>query len=247
MLNQQFGYEVDEQDKAFIRHLKYRLEENDALKETVEKNSTEKAKMKFESVTRQEMLDMIDQNTEFFNKATNDDEFADVFQNWLFNQFISSSKEDTRGLIEKGRSKTVEFEERALPDTESDDLAKERIAQHAAAFANTAGGHLILGVTKEGEIQGLEKDFKSIKKGQEGFKTQIENALVERLGETFATQKTEVQFNTLGERSICIVKVEPSEEPIEVDGDELYIRKDNATKQLNSRDSKEYIRRHFRA
>ncbi|MFB6216418.1 MAG: helix-turn-helix domain-containing protein [Candidatus Aenigmatarchaeota archaeon] len=246
MLNQQFGYEVDEQDKSFIKNLKNRLEENDALKETVEKNSKEKAQMKFENVTRQEMLDMIDQNTKFFNRATNDDEFAEVFQSWLFNQFVSSSKEDTRGLIEKGRNKTVEFKEHLLPDTESDALAKEKVAQHIAAFANTAGGHLILGVDKEGNIQGLEKDFKSISKGQEGFKKQLENALAEHLGEAFSTQKTEIQFTTLGEKSVCLVKVEPSDEPIQVNGDELYVRKEEETRQLSSRDAAEYIKRHFK-
>jgi len=246
MLNQQFGYEVDEQDKTFIKHLKNRLEENDALKETVKKNSTEKAQAKFENVTRKEMLDMIDQNTQFFNKATNNDEFAEVFQNWLFNQFVSSSKEDTRGLIEKGRSKTVEFEEHLLPETESNDLAKERMAQHVAGFANTAGGHLILGVNKEGEIQGLEKDFKAITKGQEGFKKQLETALAEYLGETFATQKTEVRFNTLGDKSVCVVNVEPSEEPIQFSGDDLYIRDGSETKQLSARDSDDYIKKHFR-
>lgn len=246
MLNQQFGYEVDEQDKAFIKHLKERLEENNALKETVEKNSAEKAQMKFENVTRQEMLDMIDQNTQFFNKATNDDEFADVFQNWLFNQFVSSSKQDTRGLIEKGPSKTVEFEEHLLPETESDSLAKERIAQHIAAFANTTGGHLILGVNKEGEIKGLEKDFKSITKGQEGFKKQLENALAEHLGETFSTQKTEVQFTTLGDKSVCLINVEPSDEPIEISGEDLYVRKGGETRQLSSRESEEYVKKHFR-
>jgi len=246
MLNQQFGYEVDEQDKTFIRHLRKRLEENDALKETVEKNSPEKAQMKFENVTRKEMLDMIDQNTQFFNKATNDDEFAEVFQNWLYNQFVSSSKEDTRGLIEKGRSKTVEFKKHLLPDTESDDLSKREIAQHVAAFANTAGGHLILGVDQEGEITGLEKDFKSIEKGQEGFKKQLQNALAEHLGEIFATQKTEIQFTTLGEKSVCVIKVEPSDEPIGVSGEELYIRKEDETRQLSSRDSEEYIKKHFR-
>jgi len=246
MLNQQFGYEVDEQDKTFIKHLKKRLEENDALKETVERNSTEKAQMKFESVTRQEMLEMIDQNTKFFNKATSDDEFAEVFQDWLFNQFVSTSKEDTRGLIEKGRDKTVEFEEHLLPDTESDDLAKERVAQHVAAFANTAGGHVIIGVNEDGAVQGLEKDFKSITKGQEGVKKQLENALTEHLGEAFATQKTDIQFEALDEKSVCVVKVEPSDEPIEFSGDDLYVRKDSNTKQLNSRDSEEYVKRHFR-
>ncbi|WP_353634415.1 RNA-binding domain-containing protein [Halobacterium sp. NMX12-1] len=246
MLNQQFGYEVDEQDKAFIKHLKNRLEENDALKETVEKNSAEKAQTKFEKVTRKEMLDMIDQNTKFFNKATNNDEFAEVFQNWLFNQFMNSSKDDTRGLIQKGRNKTVEFKEHLLPETESDDLAKKKVAQHVAAFANTAGGHLILGVNKDGEITGLEKDFKSISKGQEGFKKQLENALAEHLGETFATQKTGVQFSTLGDKSICVIKVEPSDEPIEFSGEDLYIRKDDGTQQLSSRDTDEYIKKHFR-
>jgi len=246
MLNQQFGYEVDEQDKAFIKHLKNRLEENDALKETVEKNNSEKAQTKFENVTRKEMLDMIDQNTKFFNKATNDDEFAEVFQNWLFNQFMSSSKKDTRDLINKGRNKTIEFKEHLLPDTESNDLAKKRVAQHVAAFANTAGGHLILGVNEDGDVEGLEKDFKSISKGQEGFNKQLGNALVEHLGETFATQKTEIQLTSLGEKSICVIKVEPSDDPIEVSGEELYIRKEEETKQLSSRDSEEYVKKHFR-
>jgi type I restriction enzyme R subunit len=246
MLNQQFGYEVDEQDKAFIKHLKNRLQENNALKETVEKNSTEKAQTKFENVTRKEMLDMIDQNTQFYNRAASDDEFGEVFRNWLFNQFMSSSKEDVRGLIQNGRSKTVEFEEHLLPTTESDELAKKRVAQHVSAFANTAGGHVILGVNKEGNITGLEKDFKSISKGQEGFKQQLENSLSEHLGETFATQKTDVQFSTIGENSVCIVKVEPSDEPIEFSGEELYIRNEKDTKQLSSRDSEDYIQRHFK-
>ncbi|WP_135304949.1 AlbA family DNA-binding domain-containing protein [Haloarcula amylovorans] len=170
---------------------------------------------------------------------------AEVFQSWLFNQFVSSSKQDTRGLIEKGRSKTVEFEEHLLPDTESDALAKERVAQHVAAFAIAAGGHLIIGVDKDGNVQGLEKDFKSITKGQEGFKKQLENALTEHLGETFATQKTGVQFETLSEKSVCVVKVEPSDEPIEFSGDELFVRKDSDTKQLSSSDSEEYVKRHF--
>lgn len=246
MLNQQFGYEVDEQDKAFIKHLKNRLQENDALKETVEKNSTEKAQMKFENVTRKEMLDMIDQNTQFYNRAASDDEFGEVFRSWLFNQFMNSSKEDIRGLIQKGRSKTVEFEEHLLPTTESDELGKKRVAQHVSAFANTAGGHLILGVDREGEINGLEKDFKSISKGQGGFKQQLENSLSEHLGKTFATQKTDIQFSTIGEKSVCIVKIEPSDEPIEFSGEELYIRKEKETEQLSSRDSKEYVQRHFK-
>lgn len=246
MLNQQFGYEVDEQDKAFIKHLKDRLEDNNALKKTVEKNSTEKAQTKFKNVTQKEMLDMIDQNTKFYNKAASNDEFGEVFRSWLFNQFMSSSKEDTTGLIQNGRSKTIEFKERLLPDTESNTLSKEKIAQHISAFANTAGGHLIIGVTKEGEVKGLEKDFKSISKGQDGFKQQLEASLSEHLGETFATQKTEIQFSTSGDQSVCVINVEPSDEPIQSSGEDLYIRKDGETQQLSSRDSEEYIKRHFR-
>jgi type I restriction enzyme R subunit len=247
MLNKQFGYEMDEQDKAFIRHLKQRLESNEALKETVEKNSSEKAQTKFRNVTRKEMLDMIDQNTEFFNKATNDDEFAEVFQNWLFNQFTNSSKEDTRGLIQKGRGKTIEFEERIFPDSESDEAAKQRISRHACAFANTAGGHILLGVDKDGNVTGLEQDFKSVAKGQEGVKSQLESALTEYLGETFASQKIEVGFTTIRDQSVCSIKIDPSDEPINFDEDEFYIREDEKTQQLSSRDTEDYIKRHFKS
>lgn len=246
MLNRQFGYEVDEQDKTFIKHLKNRLEDNDALKETVEKNSKKKAQMKFKNVTQKEMLDMIDQNTEFYNKAASNDEFGEVFRGWLFNQFMSSSKDSTTELIQSGRSKTVEFKERLLPDTESDALSKQKVAQHVSAFANTAGGHLVIGVTKDGEIKGLDKDFNSISEGQNGFKQQLENSLSEHLGETFAKQKTEVQFSSSNGHSVCIINVEPSDEPIQFSGEDLYIRDDDKTQQLSSKDSEEYINRHFR-
>lgn len=246
MLNKQFGYEVDEQDKNFIKHLKNRLQENQALKETVEKNNKEKAQMKFKNVTRKEMLDMIDQNTEFFNKATNDNQFADVFQSWLYNQFINSSKKDSRDMVEEGRDKNVEFEERMLPDKESDAQAKERIAKHVCAFANSAGGHLILGVDKEGQVTGLEKDFKAVQKGQDGFQDQLHEALSQNLGETFASQKIQVRFDTLGDKSICVIGVEPSDEPIYVATDDFYVREDSRTDQLSKRDTEKYIKKHFR-
>lgn len=246
MLNKQFGYEVDEQDKNFIKHLKNRLQENQALKETVEKNNKEKAQMKFKNVTRKEMLDMIDQNTEFFNKATNDNQFAEVFQSWLYNQFINSSKKDSRDMVEEGRDKNVEFEERMLPDKESDAQAKERIAKHVCAFANSAGGHLILGVDKEGQVTGLEKDFKAVQKGQDGFQDQLHEALSQNLGETFASQKIQVRFDTLGDKSICVIGVEPSDEPIYVATDDFYVREDSRTDQLSKRDTEKYIKKHFR-
>ena len=245
MLNKQFGYEVDEQDKAFIKHLKQRLEENSALREIVEKNSSEKAETKFRNVTRQEMLDMIDQNTKFFNKATNDDEFAEVFQSWLFTQFLNSSKDDTKNIIEGGRSKTVEFEDRLLPDAESDEAAKKRIAHHVAAFANTAGGHVVIGVSEDGQIEGIEQDFKAVTTDEEGFQKQLENTIKEQLGETFASQRTSLSLETIGTNSVCLIEVEPSNEPIHTDGNEFYIRDGDSTKQLNSRDSEEYIKKHY--
>jgi len=245
MLNQQFGYEMDEQDKTFIRHLKQRLESNEALKETVEKNSKEKAETKFRNVTRKEMLDMIDQNTEFFNKATNDDEFSEVFQSWLFSQFMDSSKEDVTGLIENGRGKTTEFEPRVFPDTESNEASKKRISQHACAFSNTAGGHILLGVEKDGKVNGLEEDFSSIAAGQEGIQTQLSAALGEHLGEQFAAQRISISFSTVGEETICVIKIEPSDEPITLAEDEFYVRDGDETKQLSSRDKGEYVRRHF--
>lgn len=244
MLNQQFGYEVDDQDKTFIKHLKERLEENQALKETVEKNSKEKAQAKFEKVTRDEMLDMIDQNTEFFNKAINDEQFSDVFQSWLYGEFVSSSEKDSRDMIEDGRGKTIEFEERMLPETESNAQAKKRIAKHACAFANSSGGHILLGVNKDGDVVGLEKDFKSVQKSEEAFQEQLQDSLTEFLGEKFASQKIEVRFDSLENKSICIIGVEPSDEPIHVSEDEFYVRDGDGTKELSDRDADKYIKKY---
>lgn len=244
MLNKQFGYEADKQDKAFIKHLRDRLEENAALKETVEKNSTEKAKMKFKEVKKREMLKIIDQNTEFFDRATGEDKFADFFESWLYNQCVTGSRKESEDLIREGRDETVEFEERLLEST--DEGKNQNVAKHVCAFANTSGGYLILGVDKDGDVTGLERDFKSIKKSQDGFQQQLHDHLSEYLGEKFTSQKIEIRFDTSGDQPICIVKVEPAEDPMRFSNDDFFVRKNGETQQLSNRETRKYIKKHFR-
>lgn len=248
LLNEQFGYNLDEEDKIFIKKLQDRLNRNAALRNTVEKNPSEKAKMTFDAVIEKEMLDMIDQNVYFFNKTTDDNQFKEIFVDWLFNQFKKEPVKNIKELINSGENKNTEFKENFYYDKNIDgpnEENKNEVAKTVCAFANSGGGHLLIGVDKESNIKGLQKDFDLMKQGKDSFKKQLQETLKSKIGEKFVAQHIEINFEAIDSKKICVIRVEPNEGPIYFDKDEFFIRDNESNTQLSKRDAKKYIQRHF--
>ncbi|MBS3788115.1 type I restriction endonuclease subunit R, partial [Candidatus Bipolaricaulota bacterium] len=115
-LNELFGYDFDEDTKMFVDRLQKKLNRNAALRNIVEVNPPEKAKMKFEEIMDEEMVEIIDIDTEFYNKNTSNEDFKVIFRDWLFNQFAGDGEKDIEEYIEQGEGQTIEFKETLLYD-----------------------------------------------------------------------------------------------------------------------------------
>ena len=124
-----------------------------------------------------------------------------------------------------------------------------------AAFANTDGGTLLIGVSNAGEIVGLEHDYKSFRKGHDKdvFELTLRNAVQEALGMTFASRLINVGFHEMQDKEICKVDVTKSDKLIFIEtkdkngtkNKEAFIRIGNASKPLKSDEIVKYSEENF--
>ena len=248
-LNELFGFNLDKDDKVFIDRLQKKLNRNAALRNVVEVNPPEKAKMKFDEIMEEEMVEIIDVSTEFYNKTTSNEDFKRIFRDWLFNQFAGDGEKDVEKYIEQGEGQTIEFKETLLYDVYQDqankDLKKEAVKE-ICAFANSKGGKLIIGVEDENwKVVGLERDFKIMKEERDSFELQLNQEIANHLGEVFASQLVDLSFEEVDEKTVCVVTVHKSSEPVFFDEDDFYVRRGSSSTALSNKDTQEYIKKHF--
>ena len=84
------------------------------------------------------------------------------------------------------------------------------------AFANTNGGHLLLGVMDNKKIFGLEQDYKYFndKKDRDEFGKRFDELLKEYFGDSFSSLLLEKEFLKFPEGDVLIIEVKRSDEEI---------------------------------
>ena len=248
-LNNVFGFDMGEKEKEFIDSLKKQLNRNAVLRKIVEVNPPEKAKMKFQEIMEEEMVDIINGNTEFYNKTRRNEDIKKVFTDLMFNQFLGEGDKSVEEYIEQGEGKTIEFKETLLYDVYQDQPNKElkkAAVEEICAFANTKGGKLIIGVEDENwEVVGLERDFKIMKEERDSFELQLNQEIANHLGEVFASQLVDLSFEEVEGKTVCVVDVHKSSEPVYFDEEEFYVRRGSSSVSLNNKETQEYINKHF--
>ncbi len=73
---------------------------------------------------------------------------------------------DVAALLEKGESDRVEFKETArwnVRDDKKDARMEQVVAKTVAAFLNSSGGTLLIGVDDDGRVHGLDRDFATLR------------------------------------------------------------------------------------
>jgi len=123
-----------------------------------------------------------------------------------------------------------------------------------AAFLNSEGGELFIGVDDNGAILGLENDY-SIFKGQDKkdkFLNYFDNIFETAFGNQY--QKfISMQFPVVKGKTICVVKVEKSSDEVWLNdkynskggGQQFFIRRQGSTAELKGKESSEYIKKHW--
>lgn len=101
-----------------------------------------------------------------------------------------------------------------------------------AAFLNTDGGTLLIGVADNGEVKGLEKDFNFNKGDQDSFEQKLRNLISSRFNpRPFGS--VQIEFKGLQGHTVCQINVKQKSEAILFDKD-YYIRDGNCTRKLET-------------
>lgn len=156
-------------------------------------------------------------------------------------------------LLAVGESEHVEFKAAARWDIERGCVRREledAIARTIAGFLNHAGGSLLIGVTDQGTVCGLERDYLTLRdRDRDGFERFIIGLVRSRIGGG-ACPLVHVTFHRYQEQDICRVIVEPADRPVYFhDGgmSHLFVRTGNSTRELDVREAMEHVARRFPA
>ena len=160
-------------------------------------------------------------------------------------------------LIAEGEDDELEFKSSLRWDFKelaTNKKLEEVIVKTVAAFANSQGGTLLIGVSDSGEILGLEGDYLSLGgANRDKFELHLRNLLSSAFGAAFVSSKLKVLFPAIGEVEICQVDVQPSAKPLVltvkdkngVGQEKFYVRSGNSSQELSLAEMPPYLAERF--
>ncbi len=154
-------------------------------------------------------------------------------------------------LIAAGESATVEFKSSVrwdMKENRPNDPLKFSTIKTVAAFLNTNGGTLLIGVDDGRNVVGLRGDYALFNKpdSRDAFENYLTTQLLDHFGNAGARYFS-MDFHEINGQDICRIVAEPSPNPVFVTDktEQLYIRTGNSTRALSSREAIEYSRQRW--
>ena len=251
-LNERFGIELGPEHRVTLGQMMEKLAGDAALDAAARVNTRENVRLTFDHKVEQVIQEIVDSNFDLYKRITDDRAFGAEFKNHLFDQYLRSHR-SAEELIKQGESKTLEFKSTLRWNLVEDRKDDKRITHAAlktiAAFLNTEGGDLLLGVADDGSIVGIERDRLN---DHDKFMLHLAQAVRSGLGDRAGTC-IDPKVQIVDGKSVCVVSCQRSPEPVflawkgvetETDGD-FFVRSGPGTVKLSPDDVKEYVRTRF--
>ncbi|MGH7805991.1 MAG: AlbA family DNA-binding domain-containing protein, partial [Candidatus Binatia bacterium] len=215
-------------------------------------NTRENVRLTFDHKVEQVIQEIVDSNFDLYKRITDDRGFGEAIKNLLFDQYLREHRQ-AEELIKRGESKTLEFKS-TLRWSLKEDRQDDKLVTHAAlktiaAFLNTEGGDLLIGVADDGSIVGIERDqLENDDKFMRHLAQQVRNGLGDRAS-TCIDSKTQI----VGGKTVCLVSCQRSPEPVFLewkgmesrpDGD-FFVRSGPGTVKLAEASIEPYVRTRF--
>ncbi len=160
-------------------------------------------------------------------------------------------------MINQGESPYVEFKTTMrydLRELKVNKKLEEVILKTIAAFSNAQGGRLIMGVTDDMEVIGLENDYNCLKDGtNDGFELHLRNLVNNAYGVEFASNNLSISFPKVDDVEICVVEIKQGLKPLytkvtDKNGqklDKFYVRSGNSSPEMPLTEITSYINSRF--
>ena len=167
-------------------------------------------------------------------------------------QPLAREREEVLKLVESEESTVLEFKASARWDYRQNRLNDSMclpVVRTVAAFLNTEGGRLLIGVGDNHEILGLSHDYQGFRKERDEYMQFIVNRVCNHIGEVECTRFVSVEFYKIDNEDICLLDVRRSDREVwfREGGKEesLYVRTQNETRKLSPSQAIDYIERTF--
>jgi uncharacterized protein YaaQ len=153
-------------------------------------------------------------------------------------------------LIALKESYTIEFKSSWQWDVRQQQFLKglrQSSLKTIAAFLNSEGGTLLIGVEDDGNVLGLANDLSAVTGSTDVLEQRIIQAVIDTMGTNAATYMR-IRFEAAQEQTIAVVEVQPAPEPIYSTtdkGQEFFVRVSNTTRSLSLEEAHSYIAQHW--
>ena len=250
-LNDRFGLNLGSEHRVTLRQMMDKLEEDAALDAAARVNTRENVRLTFDHKVEEVIQGIVDSNFDLYKRITDDHAFGELVKTLLFDQYLRGHR-NAEELIKQGESKTLEFKSTLrwnLKEDRKDNRVTHAALKTIAAFLNTEGGDLLLGVADDGSVVGIERDgFDNDDKFMLHLAQVVRNALGDRAGTCI-----DPRIQILGGRTVSVVSCQRSPEPVFLrwkgfegteEGD-FFVRGGPGTVTLPPASVREYVRTRF--
>jgi hypothetical protein len=164
-----------------------------------------------------------------------------------------SPEDSVRELIASGESQTLELKATArwnVRESKADKAMEQVIVKTVAAFLNSDGGNLLVGVQDDGSISGIEPDHKVVgaeKRNRDFYERWLNDLLLRHCGKEH-TANLRISFVRFEEMDVCRIDVSRASTAVyirENDQDRFYVRTGNSTNALTTSEAVAYHQQRF--
>lgn len=134
---------------------------------------------------------------------------------------------EVASIIAEGETNKIEFKSSLL----SKNQISSKIVCTLAAFANTSGGHMLIGVEDNREVCGIEADMTNKYKSQDKWFKALSDKIASDIGESFSKYHR-IRLTEYQDRTVCQIEVRKANKKIYCNGT-YYIRQNNQTTTLS--------------
>ena len=247
-LNERFGLNLGDEHRLTLEQIRSALDQDPGLTASARVNTRENVRLTFDPKVEDKIQEIVETNFDLYRRITDDPEFGRAIKNLLFDDYISRHRR-AEELLKLQESKTLEFKS-SLRWNLKENRKDDRHVTHAAlktiaAFLNTDGGDLLIGVDDDRKMLGIDHDrLESDDKFVRHLAQVVRNGLGDKAGTCIDPETQIVEGKT-----VCLVSCQRSPEPVylrwkgleKAEPGDFYVRSGPGTVRLGERDAEKYV------
>ena len=251
-LNERFGLNLGPEHKVTLESIRSALDADAGLDASARVNTRENVRLTFDPKVEDKIQEIVETNFGLYKRITDDPDFGRALKNFLFDDYIRRHRR-AEELLKLQESKTLEFKS-SLRWNLQEDRKDDRHVTHAAlktiaAFLNTEGGDLLIGVDDDRQVLGIDHDrLEDDDKFMRHLAQAVRNGLGDRAG-TCIDPRTQIVEG----KTVCLVSCQRSPEPVylrwkgveKAGGGDLYVRTGPGSVRLGDDDAVQYVATRF--